>query len=593
MQIPAGPNQIAQTYMGNPSALQNNIQKEQQQKAAIMPDFAKLLALGTVTSQKDEAQKAMALQQLAQLQAQSPTGKPPTIFEQIQQKAAQMAAMRNQQAQPQQPQGLPGLASDETVQAAQGGHIRRGIDHLPTNFKFGGGGIVAFQKGGEPPEEPAPSTNLDEVIARATQQLSAAEKSGDQKAIDFYTQKIQNLQTYKPKLREAPEKPSLLAAGKAPPLGAYKTITSNAPISGQDLGIMFKDMQSQGLDNVTFTKRPDENLGEATAAGTPSAPSYVAPASLPDEKPHPLEADVQKYVKESLAKDPIAEGQAAIKRQQELVGLEALLAPREKRIADIEALQRRQQANREHGWIPIARTMALADPRKGLGFALAKGAEGYEKAQAAYDEEDLKFKNDIMKLEDEVLKARIEGRYKDAATGEAAIKQILSEKQHAGQAGASLINTTELARARKQAAADALAGRLQTAQIQAEARRDAARIQAEQKRLEREKQQQQFQERMAFQAEKFTKEMDARWGTILNTNEEYKKISGELSVAQMRLARAKTPEAQEKLLKEIHNINTRKLEIQQRILGGRGNVGEPSTEGAAGAKKTIKFNEIK
>jgi len=338
MSIPAGPNQIAQTYMGNPGALQDNIEKEQQQKAAIMPDFAKLLALGTVTSRKNDAEKAMALQQLAQLQAQSPTGKPPTIFEQIQQKAAQMAGMRNQQAQPRL-QGLPGIAPDETetVQAAQGGHIRRGIDHLPANFKFGGGGIVAFQEGGTPPDEYAPSTDLDEVIAKAAQQLNAAEKSGDQKAVDFYTRKIQNLQTYKPKLREAPEKPSLLTAEKAPPLGAYRTITSNAPISGQDLGIMFKDMQSQGLDNVKYTRNPDADL-EATAAGMPSAPARVAPVSLPDEKPHPLEADVQKYVKAALAKDPLAEGQAAIKRQQELVGLDQLLAPQQKRISDLETL---------------------------------------------------------------------------------------------------------------------------------------------------------------------------------------------------------------------------------------------------------------
>jgi len=593
MSIPAGPNQIAQTYMGNPGALQDNIEKEQQQKAAIMPDFAKLLALGTVTSRKNDAEKAMALQQLAQLQAQSPTGKPPTIFEQIQQKAAQMAGMRNQQAQPRL-QGLPGIAPDETetVQAAQGGHIRRGIDHLPANFKFGGGGIVAFQEGGTPPDEYAPSTDLDEVIAKAAQQLNAAEKSGDQKAVDFYTRKIQNLQTYKPKLREAPEKPSLLTAEKAPPLGAYRTITSNAPISGQDLGIMFKDMQSQGLDNVKYTRNPDADL-EATAAGMPSAPARVAPVSLPDEKPHPLEADVQKYVKAALAKDPLAEGQAAIKRQQELVGLDQLLAPQQKRISDLETLHKEQAANRPAGWRKWAESFSAANPRMGLGYALGKAGEGYEKARAGYDAEDVANAEKIQTLEAAVIKAKIEGRYKDAAVGEAAIKQILSEQQHAAQSGASLINTREQANARKQQAADALAGRLQQAQIGADARRDAARLAAEQKKADRESKNRQFDERMFLARQKQMQEMEAKWAQILSKDEEYKKLSGMSALAQMRLARAKTPEAMEKLAKEIDSYNIRKLEIQERIIGGRGAVGGSNTEDTAGAKKTIKFNEIK
>jgi len=64
-------------------------------------------------------------------------------------------------------------------------------------------------------------------------------------------------------------------------------------------------------------------------------------------------------------------------------------------------------------------------------------------------------------------------------------------------------------------------------------------------------------------------------------------------LAQMRLARAKTPEAMEKLAKEIDSYNIRKLEIQERIIGGRGAVGGSNTEDTAGAKKTIKFNEIK
>ena len=147
MQIPAGPNQIAQAYQGNPAALQANIQKDQQQKPNIMPDFAKLLALGTVTSEKDNAAKAQALQQLQGLMAQSQTGKPATVFEQVQRKAAQMRMGLGQVAQPQsEPQGLPAALQEQ-------GEPAQGIDQLPADFEFAGGGIVAFQSGEKVPNE--------------------------------------------------------------------------------------------------------------------------------------------------------------------------------------------------------------------------------------------------------------------------------------------------------------------------------------------------------------------------------------------------------------------------------------------------------
>ena len=65
-------------------------------------------------------------------------------------------------------------------------------------------------------------------------------------------------------------------------------------------------------------------------------------------------------------------------------------------------------------------------------------------------------------------------------------------------------------------------------------------------------------------------ETEAKWAQILSKDEEYKKLSGMSALAQMRLARAKTPEAMEKLAKEIDSYNIRKLEIQERIIGNRG-----------------------
>jgi len=176
----------------------------------------------------------------------------------------------------------------------------------------------------------------------------------------------------------------------------------------------------------------------------------------------------------------------------------------------------------------------------GLGYALGKAGEGYEKARAGYDAEDVANAEKIQTLEAAVIKAKIEGRYKDAAVGEAAIKQILSEQQHAAQSGASLINTREQANARKQQAADALAGRLQQAQIGADAKVAAARLAAQQKEADRELKNLQFNEKMFFARQKQMQEMEAKWAQILSKDEEYKKLSGMSALAQMRLARAKT-----------------------------------------------------
>ena len=74
-------------------------------------------------------------------------------------------------------------------------------------------------------------------------------------------------------------------------------------------------------------------------------------------------------------------------------------------------------------------------------------------------------------MKDEVLKLKVEGKYKAAAAGENAIKDMLADKRQAESSGTSLLNTKENARSREQ-----------TAAIAAQARRDAAAQSAEGKR---------------------------------------------------------------------------------------------------------------
>ena len=72
-------NDIASLYQGNPGALQQRIQQEQQAKPGLPPDLQKLLALQIITSEQDAMKRNQALQQLQQ------TGQQPTVAQSVEQ----------------------------------------------------------------------------------------------------------------------------------------------------------------------------------------------------------------------------------------------------------------------------------------------------------------------------------------------------------------------------------------------------------------------------------------------------------------------------------------------------------------------------
>jgi hypothetical protein len=80
-----------------------------------------------------------------------------------------------------------------------------------------------------------------------------------------------------------------------------------------------------------------------------------------------------------------------------------------------------------------------------------------------YQTEDLKFFDELSRLNSEIDKAKIEGRYKDVAAGQAAVKDLISEKRQAEQSGTSLLNKQAQIEATKQIAADNRAARAQSA----------------------------------------------------------------------------------------------------------------------------------
>ena len=128
-------NDIASLFMGNPGALQNRIQKEQQAKPGIPPDLKELLALQQIQEQLQAAQQQQALQ--------NPQNQP-TVAQSLQQAAKQALMARQVQAQQMQmakegqmglPQGLPQPQHQPQM----------GLDQIPTNLgEYYGGGIVAF-----------------------------------------------------------------------------------------------------------------------------------------------------------------------------------------------------------------------------------------------------------------------------------------------------------------------------------------------------------------------------------------------------------------------------------------------------------------
>jgi hypothetical protein len=418
MQIPAGPNQVAQAYQGNPAALQANIQKDQQQKPNLGPDLVKLLALGTVTSEKDNASKAQALQQLQGLMAQSPTGKPPTVFEQIQRKAAQMTMGLGQAAQPQpESQGLPAALQEQGQEQAQPEQAQ-GIDQLPAEFEFAGGGIVAFN-----------GTEGSFVVDPMTGTTAPSnELDGDDRTI------LERLGIFNPENRRALEKMERrIAESKAGEKEPTKT--EAAPAAPPKL------LEETAESRPVKTSAPAAPK-PAPAATAPAAPQQgIKQLAEPAEPVDPMEAALSKSIISYLGQKPEDVYKEGVQRNRATVGLDALLQEKEGRIASTEALLKKQQAGRLPLWVTQLQEFSAANPRAGLGAQLGASGAGAAKARAGYEAEDRAYNAEINKLRDSVLQAKIEGRYKDAAAGEAAIKDLTANRRQAESSGTSLLNT--------------------------------------------------------------------------------------------------------------------------------------------------------
>ena len=273
-----------------------------------------------------------------------------------------------------------------------------------------------------------------------------------------------------------------------------------------------------------------------------------------------MEASIRKGIMAAMAEKPDDVYKAAAERNRATVGLDALLKEKEDRIAATEALLQKQQTGRLPLWVTQLQEFSRANPRAGLGAQLGLSGAGAEKTRAEYQAEDRAFNAEINKLRDSVLQAKIEGRYKDAAAGEAAIKDLTANRRQAESSGASLLNTKAQIAATKQTAKDALEGRLLTAKgqlLQQQAlleerirHNKAQESQAENDRLAR--------------LEKFVAEEERKWADTLSRNPQYKMLALEKTKHQMGLL-SKDPERREKAQVALGAVNEQIAQITNEL----------------------------
>ena len=215
--------------------------------------------------------------------------------------------------------------------------------------------------------------------------------------------------------------------------------------------------------NPALRPKPPAAVVKPSGPPGPAKPVVAKPEVEKAEAPTGLRAAIEANILKDLGKDEDAEFRKGTTRYEGYMGLDKLLAPKDARIAEREGMQRKIQGERLPSWVEGFSQASKPIVSGGLGTMLNNLGSGMEGQRKAYNTEDLKFFDEISNMKDEVLKLTIEGKYKAAAAGEAAIKAALDAKKQAEVSGTSLLNTDEQTATRKQIAKDNLAARLASA----------------------------------------------------------------------------------------------------------------------------------
>lgn len=476
-----GIDQLVNTYKGNPQPLQAKVQQAQgqmqnqmkqqaqqgQPPGAIPPDLEEALALQKITELRQGAQNQQAMQA---------GGAQPTVVQKLQQMLGGMQQQAQMQGQP--------------VMAARGGSIAHLVSNLGQNYA--GGGIVAFNgTTGNKVEDPAKesSSQFAQDIAQLPQAFDdLKQRVREEDAIK--AEQDRRMAQYKQDKLAAQQKTSLFnylfGSPEREKAGVAKlTELSNAPsaagkpATAPDLGTIRSQLNA--ADAARFAEKPAPKppvpVANAPAAPSPAANAGIgggpaAPAKPAAEPTDPMEVALRKSIMDALAKDPEAIRKKAMEQNAQFMGLDALLKPAQDRAAAREARIKEIQGSRQPLWIDAL--MSANKPTKsGIAGVLQNMAVGAISGKQNYEAEDLKFLDELNKLNSEIDKARIEGRYKDVAAGKDAVKDLIAEQRQAEQSGTSLLTNKESARSRERIAEEGRLSRAQAAGLAAQARADA------------------------------------------------------------------------------------------------------------------------
>ena len=246
----------------------------QQYANGMNPEVPPYLALGEL-QRREIAQKQMAT---AQGGMQGPQ---PSVKEQVEQKAGLMAAQALQQQQAmqqmQQPRGpMPVPAGVPQPEPQPEAMARGGLAGIPVRrdmFEYAGGGIIAFQSGGQPKSEEKYETkydrmnrlNREKVAAEEAERLEAIRAAGNETMP--YGEQMRNVGRAID--RAVPD-----------PVELLKTL-----VSAPGYGLSKEDAKADRAPKVTQTGSPDIPISPAT--GLPEALKNVAAPAASARLPAP------------------------------------------------------------------------------------------------------------------------------------------------------------------------------------------------------------------------------------------------------------------------------------------------------------------
>lgn len=441
MQSPtASPQGIASLYMGNPGALQQRINKDQQAKPGLPPDLQKLMALNIVTNEQDAAKRQQAL---SALQSMAPAGAPPTVAQSVEEQAKQklQAQQQQQMAAQQQQQGPQGLSPFLPPQG-------QGIDASDrVQFSAAEGGIVAFAGGDKVDDYETRADKLyRENRERAEKERAAKEKYEAELAAgpqfmeedgNYYAAPLpadarrqqgpgllQKLADYAGRNVERDPETGEVVRKSAP------TVVSQVPAGGPELprGIMGArsyPTEPQPAQQVISGK--PSPLPAPAVAGLPVAakPAGIRATAAAPQAPDDLKALLNNYNRKALTADSEAARAADQARYDKEVGrpdttqMDRLMAELENRKAQLNAPAKGFDAFAEY-----MAQIANAGPQRTWYEAGAKGAA----AQTALNKERQAQQFELTKQGVEIAQKKLDldrtfnkERY---VTGDAAVKRI-------------------------------------------------------------------------------------------------------------------------------------------------------------------------